>query len=200
VDNDKVDHKKIWGSGYFAGIRAADSLSYLGEGMNKRKYDKLELAQTMTARKILDCVPTQVETSKQDIYAIVKTLGISITLGIVEGCLYSLRDDGLVKEGRRGTFIRVVPTATVKKLKTVVKPEVPEVVPEPEVSDLVEESYTSVAVRDPIEIITDMTDCMNELMQKFELAALEISEYVEQSDKDVAKMKQLQALLSSLTD
>ncbi len=200
MDIDKPDHKKVWGCGYFAGIRASESLSYLGYEMNQRKYSKLTDAQTMTARKVLECVPADRESNKKDINAVVRTLGISITPAIVEGCLYSLRDDGLIKEGKRGFFIRVVPSSTVKKIATIVKKVVPVIEPEPEeaITKMVKESYESVAVRDPIEVIEEMTVAMSELMSKFEMAALEISEYVQKSENDVKKMKQLQTLLSSL--
>lgn len=80
--------------------------------MNERKYAMLERNLTSTARKVFGAVPVQAAWTSQAIYGELTRQGVRLDFAMVEGCLDSLKRDGLVKEVHRGEFQRVEVTRT----------------------------------------------------------------------------------------
>ena len=106
--DDKVNVCGIWGSGYQAGYSDGKAgLPNKGKCMNQKKIDRMLKQQTIITRKVYDCVPILDEWGKSKIHQEVHRTGSNQNGKVVDGCLNSLRNTGLIKEPRPGFFIRV---------------------------------------------------------------------------------------------
>lgn len=76
--------------------------------MNQRRLTILLEQQTTTARKVFEAVPVKEAWAAHQISSEMKREGCNYSLKVVEGCLSSLAEDGLIKEKPRGSFQRVV--------------------------------------------------------------------------------------------
>jgi hypothetical protein len=78
--------------------------------MRKSRYDALVASLTSIAHKVFLAVPAQERWPVKAIYAeLRRTNATSADVRVIEGCVDSLVDTGLVREGPTGFFSRVVP-------------------------------------------------------------------------------------------
>jgi hypothetical protein len=77
--------------------------------MNPTRYEALLASQSAVARRVLSAVPLQEVWPSRRIYQELVRTGGARNVRIVEGCLNTLVDSGLVNEHPRGHFIRVSP-------------------------------------------------------------------------------------------
>lgn len=75
--------------------------------MNDSRLRLREAQQTTTARKVLDAVPIAEAWPTHSVIAELTRQGMKYSPSVVEGCLNSLKDDGLVKEVHKGEWQRV---------------------------------------------------------------------------------------------
>ena len=75
--------------------------------MNNTKLLAVEAAQSGIAKKVLSAVPIAEAWTIRQIVSEIARCGSSPDFRIVDGCINSLRDSGLVKEPRHGYFQRV---------------------------------------------------------------------------------------------
>lgn len=75
--------------------------------MNDSRLRLREAQQTTTARKVLDAVPIAESWATCRIISELSRLGMKYSPSVIEGCLNSLSEDGLVKEVHKGEWQRV---------------------------------------------------------------------------------------------
>ncbi len=93
--------------------------------MKQSKLDRMINDQTIIAQKIFNCVPMTEVWSKKQIHVEAKRQGIQQGCKVIDGCLHSLRNSGLIKEPTPGYFTQVKATPEKPKLQSVTaKPKV----------------------------------------------------------------------------
>lgn len=164
------------------------------------KIDKKLQGQTGIARKVWFCVPIQEAWTVQEIMIELRRNGVNLQRKNLEGCLWTLQQDGLIKESS-GRWIKE--SYEKKEEKQVEKPEEIQIVckPEPKM-----ETKGKVAKKSPMDIMVGlsarcqaMVKSGEELVRAAEDAALEISEYIEDASADSQKLRQLQKILQSVS-
>lgn len=144
------------------------------------------------AQKVYNAVPASEPWSMTRIHAEMQRLGgSSRDSRIVQGCLNSLKDAGLVEEPARLVFIRSA-VRPDKPLQETAKPT----------TEKVEKTMSlspAKQPRTPMAILTDLAARCKALADDIETAALEIDEHVTAKGADADKLKQLQALLKGLS-
>ena len=143
--------------------------------------------QSSIARKVFQFVPIQEAWTHQQIASeMVRVTGAHTDHRILQGCINSLKDSGLIREPQRGKFQRteVKPKEDPQKKEEVVttKPKT-ESKPEP---------------KGAIEILSDIAQKMRSLATELDDAALQIAEDQSANAERAKKLEQLQALLRGL--
>lgn len=173
--------------------------------MNIAKLKSRLDGQTSIAKKVYECVPAQEFWSAGQICEELGRKGQTPNKRVVEGCLSTLKESGLVLEQGHGYFKAIV----LKKKPTL------EAVPfavytadsneEVEVNTVKAVEKKPVVKRSPIEILSglaskieNMMDEMDDLKKEIEDAALEITEQMQADDDKIKQLRQLQALLKNL--
>ncbi len=90
--------------------------------MNHKRHEQLLAAQSVIARKVFAAVPAQEAWSSKKIYQELMRIGSSTRdVRVVEGCLNTLVEVGLVQEIVHGSFIRIQPKAETVPLNVAIK-------------------------------------------------------------------------------
>jgi hypothetical protein len=196
-----------YGRGVIEGLRMA-GVPNPGDFMNVTKLARLESGLNSMAKKVLDVVPLQEPWSKDQIASELRRIGSSADRTVVEGCLNTLCERGVVKEPTRGYFIRITarqPAPITKEINPVstTNASQPASAPPVEAKRLVlafkpEHTYpggdrVSLACR-----MESVIDVLRQASDELLAVAIEYEEAVEQAGKDGEKLRQLQALLKSL--
>lgn len=158
--------------------------------MNKKKIEAKLREQSKLAQKTFDCVPKQEAWEPIAILNEVRRHGSSMALKTLEGCLYSLKSSGLVRlDGDR--WSQVIPSATIiSQPVRVAVGSAAVAVAEPDQEVLLS----------PLEVLSVLADKAKRLVGEIETAALEISEYIEESEQKGQELKQLRELLRGIID
>jgi len=96
-----------FGRGVMEGLRMA-GIQNPGDVMNAAKLARIESGLNSMAKKVLGAVPIQAPWSKEQIVSELRRAGATVDRAVVDGCLITLCERGLVKEPSRGSFIRVI--------------------------------------------------------------------------------------------
>jgi len=96
-----------FGRGVMEGLRMA-GVQNPGDVMNAAKLARIESGLNSMAKKVLGAVPIQAPWSKEQIVSELRRAGATVDRAVVDGCLITLCERGLVKEPSRGSFIRVI--------------------------------------------------------------------------------------------
>ncbi|WP_124520111.1 MULTISPECIES: hypothetical protein [unclassified Burkholderia] len=145
------------------------------------------------ARKVFEFVPGAAAwTSQQIMGCMYDTTKSRMELRAVAGCLASLVDAGIVKETSRGHFQRSkVSVSRPQPVADAGQPATPVVEP--------------VAVSEPIDVLSGILGRLSRvaadihaIASDLETAALRIDEQRENREREVGKLRQLQALLKEL--
>ena len=157
---------------------------------------------TTQARKVYDLVPITHTMSLKDIIAEAHRQKLNIPPNVIEGCVNSLRGDGLVREPMAGQFVRtrasnpsvLAPVAASGAARRDYDagrlgdpPASPALVAAPDV-----------APKSPIDRIGELAARMRVLAADLEQAALDCQAEIERCGDDSAKLRQLQALLKGV--
>lgn len=199
-ESDKL--KSVYGRGYYDGLKAANKQSTKEKVMNETKFNTVYRGITEQAKKVYEAVPLGEHWNVGQIIAEISRLGHGHRdMRSVMGCLNSLKDVGLVKEPAVGMFVR---TEVRLKQSDPKEKEVKEEPPMPAINTQPVPSQK--ADLTPLERIGSLSaqvltiiQSMHQLAADIEAAAIEVEEQIEKINKDGEKLKQLQALLKSLS-
>ena len=159
----------------------------------------LENQQTGIAKKVYGAVPINEAWPSKSIVAELTRQGQVRDFSIIEGCLNTLKEVGLIKEMVPGHFQRVKPKPTVEKeaKPMATKPLNPVI---PSNSSIKGEST------EPVDRLAAIATKMRGLSQMFielandiDEAALAMDEKASGNDEELAKLRQLKGLLKSLS-
>lgn len=152
----------------------------------------LENQQSGVAKKVYAAVPINEIWPVKQIAFELQRQGVARDISIVEGCLKSLRDTGLIKEASPGHFQRVKPRAESEPTKK-----------EPTMATTPVSSSQAV---DPVDKLAAIGTKLRGLSQMFvelandiDEAALALDEKASGNDEELAKLRQLKGLLKSLS-
>ena len=181
--SDDGSHRKVYGRGYYDGLRAAS------EGKtdtNSQRLRHIENNLPMIAKKVLDAVPIQQAWSITQIKSELSRVGLTYSSKAVSGCLNSLTDSGLVKEPKTGVFTRV----SKEKAKPVLKA----VAPNSEPAESAPAERVSAATK-----LMQLGAEMRALADRLDDAVLELEAERESQQAELASIQQLKTLLKTLT-
>jgi hypothetical protein len=159
--------------------------------MNACKFARKEAELTTTARKVFGAIPAEDAWGKEKIISELFRQGVSLAKNIVEGCIESLKEDGLVKEPRLGQYTRT----KVSELDRT------EAIPK---EAFVATQYTPATLKpqdekaDVLTAIAALSAQLRETADKLDGIALDVEERFQRLAKDNEKLTQLQALLKSI--
>ena len=147
--------------------------------MNNARMRAIEEGQTGIAKKVLASVPIQEAWTARQIVSDIARSGSRPDPHIIEGCLNTLVDSGLVNERPRGYFQRIKP----KEEKVVPIASAPAQPKEP---------------IDPLAKLGSIASSLRTLADEIEDVALTIEERQTATTEEIAKLRQLKALLRDL--
>lgn len=143
--------------------------------------------QSSIAKKVYQFIPIADSWTHQQIASeMVRVTGAHTDHRIMQGCINTLKDSGLVKEPQRGKFQRT-------EIKT--KEEAPKK------EDLVIQKPTAKAPQkkqSAIEILSEISEDMRNVAKKLDDAALRIAEQDESNAENLKKLEALQGILRSM--
>lgn len=153
----------------------------------------LENQQSGVAKKVYGAVPiNEIWPTKQIAYELQRQ-GVVRDISIVEGCLKSLKDSGLIKEASPGYFQRVKPRAEPEPTE---KEPIMATTPAASPSQPVDPVDKLAAIGTKLRGLSQM---FIELANDIDEAALALDEKASGNDEELAKLRQLKGLLKSLS-
>jgi hypothetical protein len=162
--------------------------------MNATKLLEVERGITIQARKVLDSVPMNEQWTIKQVCSELGRRGVRMDVDTVAGCLASLKDDGLVREGRRGEFQRTAPKVAVLAAVPVapVAPVAPAAVAAPPVAS------APVDPADTLARIASVAQSLRDAAKQLDDLAIEVEERIAVVGAESDKLRQLQQLLRSI--
>lgn len=186
-------HRKVYAKGFYDGLKAA------AEEMTPAKYQTALNGLTSIARKVFEAVPIQEKWTAHRIVTEMSRLSTRIDMKTAEGCLNSLKDFGLVKEPERGLFQRVVArereTISLPTDTTADPAPAPRAPVEPVLSLIQPENTPATVFGEIATTLRARAAELNRMADEIDGAALAFEERIENSEKRVAKFRELSALL-----
>lgn len=165
--------------------------------MSESRQQQMLAGQSALARKVFQIVPIQEHWSVSDIYGAVRAQGTSADTRTIRRCLGELKDVGLIREPVNSHFQRAAPIQKPQKEKSMPKESVQNVVAikkaEAGALDVLASLSTEVTA-----MAEDFAQRMKGLAVRIEEVALSVETEREDSAEQLAKLKQLQAILKSL--
>ena len=159
----------------------------------------LENQQTGVAKKVYGAVPINEAWPSRQIVMELSRQGQVRDFSIIEGCLNTLKEIGLIKEPSPGHFQRVKPKPTIEKETDAMatKPLNP-VIPStsPVKGEPTEPMDRLVAIGTKLR---GLSQTFIELAEDIDEAALAFEEKASCNDEELAKLRQLKGLLKSLS-
>ena len=162
-------------------------------GMTATRIRILENQQTGVAKKVYGAVPINEAWPSKQIVIELSRQGQVRDFSIIEGCLNTLKEVGLIRETAPGHFQRVKPKPTTEKEA------------EPMATALSKPSAKSEPT-EPVDRLAaigtklrSMSKTFLELADDIDEAALAFEEKTSGNDEELAKLRQLQTLLKSLS-
>ena len=160
-------------------------------GMTATRIRILENQQTGVAKKVYGAVPINEAWPSKSIVSELTRQGQSRDFSIIEGCLNTLKEVGLVKEVSPGHFQRVKPKPTAEK-----EAEPMTTKPLNPVSPPTEPMDRLVAIGTKLR---GLSQTFLELADDIDEATLAFEEKASGNDEELAKLRQLKGLLKSLS-
>ena len=160
-------------------------------GMTATRIRILENQQTGVAKKVYGAVPINEAWPSKSIVSELTRQGQVRDFSIIEGCLNTLKEVGLIKEVSPGHFQRVKPKPTAEKEAEpmTTKPLNP-VIPPTEPMDRLVAIGTK---------LRGLSQTFLELADDIDEATLAFEEKASGNDEELAKLRQLKGLLKSLS-
>ena len=194
-------HKKVYGRGYRDGVKAA--LQERDIEMNHARQEQLLAGQSGIARKVFEATPIGEAWSAHQIRTELARLGATNDIRIIDGCLRTLAETGLIQEPTRGFFKRkpervVAPIHEVKDVK-LIRANDSASAPQPPRTE------PAAATASPLEVLcgisarmAEIAASMKQLQKDIDDAAIVIEQRFSESEGRNEKLIQLQQLLKSL--
>lgn len=145
--------------------------------MTPARYAEIIRSLDSTLRKIFDAVPTTQAWNVHEIRGELNRVGKRLEMGMIVGCLNSLKKDGLIKEPDPGHFRRAMEPTPPAQESEVTKPSKP---------------------ADPLDELTQLSQDLFEMSDKIENIVKAIRAKPAEVEQQGEKFKQLQALLKGL--
>lgn len=172
--------------------------------MSQARFNERYSGMTSIARKVYDAVPmTQAWTAAQ-VVAELHRVGVSQDFRLIGGCLNSLMLGGLIFESERGQFTREPIRPLAIKSPTPIAPPNQDTM-KPIIAKAVAPVTISLPVLSPADMLGKIAEkvmrlavALREIGAEMADAAIDIEAQFEHNEADLAKLKQLQALLKSL--
>jgi len=171
--------------------------------MNQSKFESIERGLTVQARKVYDVVPQAESWDVSQIMSELHRRDIPMhDLNVVRGCIASLVDCGLVKEPKRGSFMKVCvrPPKAIKEFASL--PHALAIAKSQQESEPVQQPQAK--PEDPIERIGNLTKRVRALQaelisiaNEIEDAGIALAEREQQAAADAKKFRELRSLFSS---
>ena len=162
-------------------------------GMTATRIRILENQQTGVAKKVYGAVPINEAWPSKQIVMELSRQGQVRDFSIIEGCLNTLKEVGLIRETAPGYFQRVKPKPTVEKEA---EPMTTKPLNQPTKSEPTEPVDRLAAIGTKLRGLSQM---FLELADDIDEAALAFEEKTSGNDEELAKLRQLQTLLKSLS-
>ena len=178
--------------------------------MNYVRFKSVLGNMTTAAQKVYAAIPAFDSWTHDEINAELKRLGSHMDYKTMQGCINSLMGAGLVRElagtGKRHRFsrmeVRGKPTKTLDEQETEAVTEPPKEEP---MTTLVIATTKITETKNPVDLLGDLavkarsiSTQLLALANEIDPAAIAAQDYVEHSDKDTEKLRQLQSLLKGL--
>jgi hypothetical protein len=169
------------------------------EKMNQRKFDSIFRELNPLYKKVFGVVPPTHPWNVSEICEeIRRSAGHGMDMRTLNGCLNGLVEHGLVREPRRGFFVRTEirkysPTSEAVEQISEPQTKVPDMPKPQSIADFAETPKNTLLDR-----LTSFADRLRSLATELETAALELSVMAEKSEADSEKLRQLQKILQSL--
>lgn len=150
--------------------------------ITEARFTELLNTQSVQARKVFDCVPIGEAWPTRQIYsAITRNTRATMEYKVVEGCLDTLKESGLIYEPLRGLFQQVKPKAKTMQAREVV-------IAEP----------TDARPGSTADLLTELAERAHQLSLDLLAARDVLTEEKEANADGLRKLGQLQALLKGL--
>ena len=162
-------------------------------GMTATRIRILENQQTGVAKKVYGAVPINEAWPSKQIVMELSRQGQVRDFSIIEGCLNTLKEVGLIKEVAPGHFQRVKPKPTVEKEA---EPMTTKPLNQPTKSEPTEPVDRLAAIGTKLRGLSQM---FLELADDIDEAALAFEEKTSGNDEELAKLRQLKNVLKSLS-
>ncbi len=168
-------------------------------GMTATRIRILENQQTGVAKKVYGAVPINEVWPSKSIVAELTRQGQVRDFSIIEGCLNTLKEVGLIKEMAPGHFQRVKPKPTVEKEAEpmTAKPLNPVIPPNSSIKGEPTEPVDRLAAIGTK--LRGLSQMFLELADDIDEAALAFEEKTSGNDEELAKLRQLKNVLKSLS-
>lgn len=162
-------------------------------GMTATRIRILENQQTGIAKKVYGAVPINEAWPSKSIVAELARQGQVRDFSIIEGCLNTLKEVGLIREAAPGHFQRVKPKPTVEKEA---EPMTTKPLNQPTKSEPTEPVDRLAAIGTKLRGLSQL---FLELADDIDEATLAFEEKASGNDEELAKLRQLKGLLKSLS-
>jgi len=162
-------------------------------GMTATRIRILENQQTGITKKVYGAVPINEAWPSKSIVAELTRQGQVRDFSIIEGCLNTLKEVGLIREVAPGHFQRVKPKPTVEKEA---EPMTTKPLTTPTKSEPTEPVDRLAAIGTKLRGLSQM---FLELADDIDEAALAFEEKTSGNDEELAKLRQLKNVLKSLS-
>lgn len=205
-------NRAIYGRGYRDGLQAAQvqTAKEVHAMMNQARFNSVYNGLTSIAKKVYEAVPISEPWDTKKIVSEIHRCGTNPDPSIIAGCLNSLIAAGLVHEPSAKMFVRVPvkakptreapadqenprPAPVTNEIPATVTTKQPQAKQSEQPTDILEK-MSALAGR-----VNHVRAYLDQLASDIETTALEIEEQMAQREKDMAKLRQLQALLKDLT-
>lgn len=198
---DQATCRRIYAKGFFDGLRKAEEANQ-EESMNAQKLQLLASQQTSAASNVFEAVPISQPWTVSEICSELRRLGKKSESRFVTGCLNSLSESGLIREVKKGEFVRV----TARE-----KPARPVLAQVSSTEQIKEKAEVAVTIAnkpervEPMERLAvaakntrDLAEKIRAMADEIEEIALDVDERIQKIHADTAKLRQLQDLLKSI--
>lgn len=162
-------------------------------GMTATRIRILENQQTGVAKKVYGAVPINEAWPSKSIVAELARQGQVRDFSIIEGCLNTLKEVGLIKETAPGHFQRVKPKPTIEKEAEPMATTPSKTSAESKSTEPVDRlAAIGTKLRGLSQMFLELADDIDE-------AALAFEEKTSGNDEELAKLRQLKNVLKSLS-
>ena len=204
MNEEREKLNRVYGRGFHDGMKAA--VKQLAKPVQEKvvtetKFNSIYRGVTEQAKKVYQAVPITEHWTIGQVMVELHRTGSAKDQRVVNGCLNSLKEVGLIKEPAPGLWVRtevrtkplqVVPAPQQSKEETTVPPINTQ--PAPQKTDVTALERIGGLSSQVLVIIQSL----HQLAADIEATAIEVEEQMEKINRDSATLKQLQQLLKGL--